>query len=95
MLQTLAFIRPPQGMEWFIILAIALLIFGKKLPEVGRSLGRGIVEFKKGLKGMKEEMDEVEQEVEEAARKAELEDKKTPPADAIREKEETPVAERK
>ena len=51
-------ISMPGGMEWIIILAIGLLIFGKRLPEVGRSLGRGIVEFKKGVKGIEEELDE-------------------------------------
>ncbi|MGB8952652.1 MAG: Sec-independent protein translocase protein TatB [Candidatus Aminicenantales bacterium] len=34
--------------ELLIILAIALLVFGpKKLPEVGRSIGRAIREFRK------------------------------------------------
>ncbi len=47
----------PQGWEWLIILAIGLLLFGRKLPEVGRSLGRGIVEFKKGIKGIEEEIE--------------------------------------
>ena len=61
----------PSGWEWLVILAIALLIFGKKLPDVGRSLGKGIVEFKKGLKGVKEELDEVEREVETASKEAE------------------------
>ena len=37
----------PSGMEWLVVLAIGLLLFGKRLPEVGRS---GINEFKKGLK---------------------------------------------
>jgi sec-independent protein translocase protein TatA len=40
--------------ELLVILTIALLLFGRKLPEVGRSLGRGIIEFKKGLKGVDE-----------------------------------------
>jgi len=48
----------PGGIEWLIILAIGLLIFGKRLPEVGRSLGRGIVEFKKGVRGIEEELEE-------------------------------------
>jgi sec-independent protein translocase protein TatA len=42
--------------EWIIIGAIGLLIFGKRLPEVGRSLGKGIVEFKKGLSGVEDEV---------------------------------------
>ena len=52
----------PGGIEWIIILIVALLIFGKRLPEVMRSMGRGIVEFKKGVKG-------VEDDVEDAAEK--------------------------
>jgi len=43
--------------EWILIAGIALLLFGKRLPEVGRSLGKGIVEFKKGLKGIEEDID--------------------------------------
>jgi len=42
--------------EWIVIGAIGLLLFGKRLPEVGRSLGKGIVEFKKGLKGIEDEV---------------------------------------
>lgn len=40
-----------------IILGIAVLLFGKRLPEVGRSLGKGIVEFKKGIRGVEDEID--------------------------------------
>ena len=47
----------PGPMEWIFIAGIALLIFGKRLPEVGRSLGKGIVEFKKGLKGIDDDVD--------------------------------------
>lgn len=43
--------------EMAIILILALLLFGKRLPEVGRSLGRGIVEFKKGVRGIEDEID--------------------------------------
>ena len=43
-------------MEMAIIGVLAVLLFGKRLPEVGRSLGKGLVEFKKGLHGIQEEM---------------------------------------
>ncbi len=45
----------PSGFEMMIILALGLLIFGRRLPEVGRSLGRTIVEFKKGMNGIVDE----------------------------------------
>jgi len=57
MFNTLA-IGMPVGAEWLVIAALGLLIFGKRLPEVGRSLGKGIVEFKKGLKGVEDEVEE-------------------------------------
>jgi sec-independent protein translocase protein TatA len=47
----------PQGWEWLIIFAILLLLFGKRLPEVGRSLGKGITEFRKGVKSVYDEVD--------------------------------------
>ncbi len=40
----------PAGGEWIVIAGIALLLFGNRLPGVARSLGRGINEFKRGLK---------------------------------------------
>ena len=66
MLSTLAF-GMPHGFEWIAILVVALLIFGKRLPTVAKGLGQGIVEFKKGLKGVKEEVDATEREIEVAA----------------------------
>ena len=53
----------PGLTEWIIIGALGLLIFGKRLPEVGRSLGKGIVEFKKGLKGIDEEVEQVDADI--------------------------------
>jgi sec-independent protein translocase protein TatA len=47
----------PGPMEMIIILVVGVLLFGRKLPEVGRSLGKGIVEFKKGLKGLEDDVD--------------------------------------
>ncbi len=48
----------PGGIEWIIILIVALLIFGKRLPEVMKSMGRGIVEFKKGVKGVEDDVED-------------------------------------
>ncbi len=44
-------------MEMMIVGIIAVLLFGKRLPEVGRSLGKGLVEFKKGMRDIQNEVD--------------------------------------
>jgi sec-independent protein translocase protein TatA len=59
-LQTLAWITDPW--TYLIVGLVALLLFGKRLPEVGRSLGRGIAEFKKGLHDVGDEMSREEPE---------------------------------
>jgi sec-independent protein translocase protein TatA len=48
----------PVGGEWIVLLILGLLIFGRRLPEVGRSLGKTIVEFKKGIKSVEDEIEE-------------------------------------
>lgn len=47
-----------RGPDLIILLVLGLLIFGRKLPEVGRGLGRGIVEFRKGLKGVEDDIED-------------------------------------
>lgn len=47
----------PGNWEWIVIVLIALLVFGRRLPEVGRSLGKGIIEFKKGIKGIEDDIE--------------------------------------
>ena len=48
-------------MELVVILAIALIVLGpKKLPEVGRSIGKGMREFKDSLNGDSDRDDEDE-----------------------------------
>jgi sec-independent protein translocase protein TatA len=53
----LAIFGLPGGSEWVVIGLIALLLFGKRLPEVGRALGQSIVQFKKGIKGIEDEVE--------------------------------------
>lgn len=53
---SLAFLNSIGPWELVVIGLIALIVFGKRLPEVGRSLGKGIVEFKKGLHETGEEI---------------------------------------
>lgn len=56
-MNVLAFLQNIGMSELIIVLVIALLLFGRRLPEVGRSLGRGISEFKKGLKDTQDEIE--------------------------------------
>jgi sec-independent protein translocase protein TatA len=55
---TLAMFGLPGHWEAILLLALGVLIFGRRLPEVGRSVGRGIVEFKKGLKGIEDDIED-------------------------------------
>jgi sec-independent protein translocase protein TatA len=43
--------------ELIVILLIALILFGRKLPDVARSLGRSLNEFKKGMKETQDDID--------------------------------------
>jgi len=47
-----------SAMHWLIVAAVVFLLFGNRLPSVMRSLGRGVVEFKKGLQGIDDDIDE-------------------------------------
>ena len=62
-LQCIAFISMPGTGEWMVILFIGLLIFGRRLPEVARSLGKSVNEFKKGLRDFQDSADEVVSDV--------------------------------
>lgn len=42
--------------ELLVVGIVALIIFGNRLPEVARSLGKGVVEFRKGLRGIEEDI---------------------------------------
>ncbi len=42
----------PKGMEWIVILIVALLIFGpKNLPKLGKSLGSTVKNIREGMEG--------------------------------------------
>ena len=47
-----------SGQDMIIIAVVVLLLFGNRLPSVMRSLGRGVVEFKKGVSGVEDEVEE-------------------------------------
>jgi sec-independent protein translocase protein TatA len=48
----------------FLILIVVLLLFGNRLPSVMRSLGEGVVEFKKGMQGIEDDKDRTPKEKE-------------------------------
>ena len=92
----------PGPWEMVVLLLIALLLFGKRLPEVGRSMGKGIVEFRRGLKGV---TDDIETEASKPAATAARPSAARPPLEGgqdprvvqgsvIDERASTPVSER-
>lgn len=78
---TLAFLGNLGFQEMLVILFVGLLLFGSKLPDVGRSLGKSVTEFKKGLRGMQDEMGQIERDVD---RRVDEELKKREPEHATR-----------
>jgi len=53
----------PGPVELIIILVIAVLLFGRRLPEIARGLGKSLTEFKKGVKEVEETKDELVNDV--------------------------------
>ena len=54
----------PGPFELIVILIIAVLIFGRRLPEIARGVGKSLTEFKKGAR---EAQNEVNREIDRAA----------------------------
>jgi sec-independent protein translocase protein TatA len=57
MFAPLGYFGMPGPFEMLIVAGIALLLFGNRLPSVMRSLGRGVVEFKKGVQGIEDDVE--------------------------------------
>lgn len=55
--------------ELIVLGIVILLLFGNRLPSVMRSLGRGVVEFKKGVQGIDEEINDGDQKLEDSKSK--------------------------
>ena len=53
-----AFLPNLGGPELMIVAFVSLLIFGNRLPSVMRSLGKSVTEFKKGIAGVEDEIDQ-------------------------------------
>ena len=53
----LAFLPGLGPMELTVLLILGVILFGRRLPDVGRYLGKGIMEFKKGMKGLEDDVD--------------------------------------
>ena len=52
------FIPGLGGPEMLLLLVLGILLFGRKLPDIGRSVGKTVVEFRKGIKGLEDEVSE-------------------------------------
>jgi len=56
--------------EMIIIGVVGVLLFGKRLPEVGRSVGKSLMEFKRGMQGIESEIQGARNAVDHAAAQA-------------------------
>ncbi len=54
----LAFLPNLGATELMIVAFVSLLIFGNRLPSVMRSLGKSVTEFKKGVSGIEDDIDQ-------------------------------------
>jgi len=44
----------PSPTQILILLLLGVLLFGKRLPEIGKNIGKGLLEFKKGVNDLRE-----------------------------------------
>jgi len=63
MLDSVLLFGMPGGSEWIFIVVIVLVLFGgRKIPELMRGMGKGVKEFKDGIKGEGEEAPQTDEE---------------------------------
>ena len=56
-MDTLLFITMPQGWQIVILVLLVVLLFGgKKIPEMMKGIGKGISQFKQGLKEVEDDI---------------------------------------
>lgn len=60
MTSSFAMFGMPGHLELIIVVVVILLLFGNRLPSVMRSLGKGVVEFKKGVQDIGDELDGID-----------------------------------
>ncbi len=56
----------PGPVELAVIAIVALVIFGRRLPEIARNVGKSMTEFKKGINEAKETKDDIVNDVKKA-----------------------------
>lgn len=64
--------------ELLLLCGLGILLFGKKLPEIARSLGKSVVSFKQGLQGVEDEIDQATVRAEKPAELPRLPQRLTP-----------------
>ena len=68
-----AFIVGSSPVVYIVVALVAFLLFGNRLPSVMRSLGRSVVEFKKGVAGIEDSIDEAVRSTDEKVKQGDSE----------------------